>query len=121
MKKLTVEQARKLVEKGTVVQCRISYREVVAVRNKAKLEDLVRLQELGVQGCELFIEEDKTLPKEVMEISMEDAIELLQKGEIVYGRMAGQSYGEELPTRNALIKFYRGALVNGTPVLYWIP
>lgn len=124
MKKITIEQAKKLLAEGKVVQCRISSRDVVPVRNEAKLEDLIRLKELGVQSADFFIEGVQKLPKNAMEVSMEDAIDLIYKGEIVYGRKLGEedeNDDEELTTRSALIQFYRSAMVNGSAVLYWMP
>ena len=121
MEKITYQEACKMLEEGKTVKVKVSSRETVPVKNLDKLINLKLLAEQGVQECEIYASVKAGIPEDAMEISMDDALKLIKDGEIIYGKT---EYGtseddEEITTQNALIQYYRSALANGEPVLYW--
>ena len=118
MKKITEEKAKELLEKGIFVKCKISSRETVTVKDLVKLNSLLKLKAEGVQSCDIFLKEEEEVPKDAIEISLEEAIRLIVEGEIVYGKKEEQEE-EEITTRSALMQYYRSALLYGKPLLYW--
>ena len=118
MKKITVEQAYKLLEDGKPVKAKISSRDVVVVKTTEKLRTFAKLKEEKVQELELFEMKAKDLPENCIEISLDDAIDLLSKGENIYGRREDDE-DLQLTSQNALIQYYRSAVLRGEPVMYW--
>lgn len=118
MRKITEERARNLLENGKTIKCKISARDVIPVKDISKLNSLIKLKDEGVQLCEIFFEGEVKIPENAMEISLEDAMRLIAEGEIVYGKRKEED--EELTTQNVLMQFYRSAILDGEPVLYWI-
>jgi len=121
MGKISIEEARRWLQKGETVRCRISFRETVPVKSEDQLDALIRLKEQGVQSAEFFIEDKQSPDKDVMEISLDDALQFVADGELVYGkRDDDEDYeGEEFNSKNALLQFQRRATINGRKTLYW--
>lgn len=117
MRKITEKKAIQLLREGNILKCKISARDIVPVKTESELRNLLRLKAENVQMCEIFFERKTVkIPENAMEISLDEAIQLLAEGEIVYGKSEEE---EEITTQNVLMQFYRSALLRGEPVLYW--
>lgn len=115
--KITEKEAIQLLKEGNVLKCKISARDIIPVKTESELRRLLKLKAENVQMCEIFFErEEVKIPENAMEISLDEAIQLIAEGEIVYGRAEEE---EEITTQNLLMQFYRSASLRGEPVLYW--
>lgn len=118
MRQITEKKAIQLLKEGHILKCKITARDIVPVKTESELRILLKLKAENVQMCEIFFEREKVrIPENAMEISLDDAIELVAKGEIVYGKKEDEE--EEITTQAVLTQYYRSALLRGEPVLYW--
>ena len=79
MKKISNLEAKKIIEAGFPVKALIA-RNYQPVNNLTDLDNLIQLDKMGVQHCELYYEpEDIQAPDNSYILSLEDAIELVTK------------------------------------------
>ena len=118
MKKITYEQACKLLEEKKEVKCRVSARQIIIIKDQNELDNKRRLAEQGVQGFELYKEKEKDIiPDGAMEISIDDAYDLLSKKEKVYSNLNGEAAINGQTELNRMIMSSR---VRGEKLLlYW--
>lgn len=117
MRKITEKKAIQLLKEGHILKCQITARDIVPVKTESELRALLRLKAENVQMCEIFFEREKVkIPENAMEVSLDEAIQLIAEGEIVYGKTEEE---EEITTQVALIQYYRSAKLRGEPMLYW--
>lgn len=119
MKKLNKEQALETIRNGKTIVVKTSSRDTECVRTKDRLESLERLFNMkAIEAFELYLPNDvKVDENKAIEVSLEEAMDLLQKGELIYGVRDKEE--EEINNEAVLISFYRRARVSGKPVLIW--
>ena len=119
MKKISNLEAKNIIEAGFPVKALIA-RNYQPVNNLTDLDNLIQLDKMGVQHCELYYEpEDIQAPDNSYILSLEDAIELVTKNkEKVYSKLNGKELTFSSP--NELISYLKDCLINGNPgILYW--
>lgn len=121
MKKLNKEQALETIRNGGNIVVKTSSRDTECVRTEDRLESLERLFNMkAIEAFELYLPNDvKVDDNKAIEVSLEEAMDLLQKGELIYGVRDKEE--EEINNEAVLISFYRRARVSGKPVLIWKP
>ncbi len=119
MKKISNVEARNIIEAGFPVKALIA-RNYKPVKNLADLDNLIRLEELGVQHFELYYEpKDTKIPANACKISIVEAVELITNNkEKVYSKLNGKEL--TFSSCDELISYLKSCLLNGdTGVLYW--
>ena len=120
MKEVKETEVLELLKQGKEIKCKISSRDdFQRVRTETEFMNLVNLKEQGIQMAQFYCESSQ-LPENALEVSLDDAIKLVSKGETIYGiTEEDEAEAEEFKTINSLVRFYRSAVVWGKPVLYW--
>lgn len=119
MKKITYEQACKMISKGKSIKCRISKREEVIIKNKSDLDAKKLLKEQGVQEFELYEnKENVEIPKNAMQVTIDEAFELVGEMELIYYKT--EEGEEEIATGIELNQLVMSSRIRGEePLLYW--
>lgn len=122
MKELSLEKALKMLEEGKAVECQVSYREDdrEVVLTKERLEYLHNLSQQGVQMCKIFekAQEKVNIPEDSIEMSFDEAYEMVQAGDLVYYQNEGEE--EEIISTSELINLRRNFTMRGKDLfLYW--
>ena len=118
MKKITYEQACKMISSGKTVVCRISSRDRVIIKNKSDLDAKKLLHEQGAQDFQLFSYNKRVkIPDNAKNITIDEAFELIDDLELIYCIKEGEE--EEITTRSELSQYIMSSRVRGEePVLY---
>lgn len=124
-KELTIEQALAVIKRGETVECQFNKREDEGeiVRTENRLQYLYNLSKSGIQLCKIYSmlnseEEEKKLPENVIEITFDEAYELVYHEGTVYYMEEGKE--EEISTIKKLMELKRMSKVEGRKLLlYW--
>ena len=121
-KEIKYSEALQVLERGKSVECQISSREddVEIVHNKVRLSYLYELSKEGTQLCKIYaiVQKNSNLRENIIEISFDEAYEMVHAEEIVYYKEDGEE--EEITTIQELIKIRREFELKGKELLlYW--
>ena len=121
-KELKYEEALKVLERGNAVKCQFSSREddIEVVRKKDRLDYLYNLGKERTQLCKIYSVSESRIkvPENALEISFDEAYEMLYAGNLVYYKENGKE--EEITTPTELITIRRKFERSGKKlVLYW--
>lgn len=119
MKKITYEQACKLLTEGKNVRCRINSRETISIKNRSDLDTKRNLYIEGIQGFDLFEDEKHVnVSKNAYDLTIDEAYELLANHEIIYCKIDDEEEKVTNPTElSNLIRRFR--VRNEEPLIYW--
>lgn len=122
MKKITVNEARKLLELGFYPKCEVSREVFRPVKSMKDLENFLNLA--PYQKCQFYgydkedIEKFK-VPSDAISASDKDAAEMLLSGEIIYAQVIGENE-QSFSDLGAFVLFLKKCELHGdTPLLYW--
>ncbi|MFR2534317.1 MAG: hypothetical protein ACLTEH_03980 [Clostridia bacterium] len=114
---ITCEEARKMLLNGNWVLAE-NGREIMVIKTFSELQRLEQLKENEIIQLKLFVEITE-IPIEAMQVSYEEAMELLGAYELVY-YINENGEEDEINSLTELERVYRGLSVRfQNPVLYW--
>lgn len=117
MKKISYEDAQKIIKTGTPVKALIS-RNYEPVNSLNKLEKLKRLDQMGVQKYELYFEPaDTKIPEKAYVISLDEAINLLNSDEVIHSKLGGKEVS--FFTAKDVISYHKNCIISGDPGLLY--
>lgn len=119
MTKLSYNEAKEIIKSGFPVKALIA-RGYKPVNNLTDLDNLIRLDKMDVQHCELYCElTDINVPDNAYVLSLSDAIELVSKdNEKVFSKLNGEEL--TLSSVDELISYKNKCILRGDPgMLYW--
>ena len=121
-KELDYEEALQVLKRGESVICQLSNREdnTETVHSEDRLSYLHNLSKRGTQMCKIYrIPQVKIdIPNDAIEISFDEAYEMVAKGELVYYKEDGEE--EEITTIAELISIRKKYELRGyVLLLYW--
>lgn len=122
MKKITVEEARKLLELGFYPKCEVSREVFRSVKSMKDLENLLNLS--TYQKCQFYGYDEEDIkkfkvPSDSISASIEDATEMLVSGEKIYAQVIGENE-QSFSDLGAFVLFLKKCELHGdTPLLYW--
>lgn len=115
--RITYDEAKEKLQKGDWVYNQ-NGREVMILKTISDLERLKRLQENGILQIDLFIEEFQ-IPEKAIEVSYEEAMELLGDYELIY-YIDENGHEDEINSITELRRIYISLKLRvKQPVLYW--
>lgn len=121
MKKISFDEAKKLIESGQLPICNINFRTSKYVRSLEELQDLKNLESNGIQQFELY-EGTKNIhlpSSNAMQLTFDDAFKLFLEGESIY-RLHSSGKEEKVATKEQLLDYQQQHLMTGEPlILYW--
>lgn len=118
MKKISYEEAEKLISSGIIVKAYVN-RNYQTVSTLNDLKYLNHLRDEKVQNFELFYDPVNSLiPENAMEVSLDDAITLSYEGEKIYSLHDGNELKFLSPSE--IISHFRSCSIQkNTCVFYW--
>ena len=112
MEKITEKRAEELLKQGFFPECEVERDTFIKVKSLSELANLKNLANMGVQSFTLYgfsnqeISSFKKIPADSIEVSFEDAAEVLEiKGDI-YGKILGVKETFQIESINDLKSFY---------------
>lgn len=118
MKKISYNEAKEVLKTGIPVKALIS-RVYEPVKSLNELNRLDRLDKMGAQKYELFYEPaDTKIPENGYGITLDEAINLLNNGEIIHSKLDGKEIS--FSTVKDVLSYHRKCELSGNPgLLYW--
>lgn len=119
MKKISYAKSKELIQNGFPVKALIA-RNYQPVNNLTDLDNLIQLDKMGVQHCELYYEpEDTKVPDNAYDLSLIEAINLITNDkETICSKISGKEVF--FSSSNELISYIKECIINGDPgILYW--
>ena len=119
MRKISNVEARQIIAAGFPVKALIA-RTYKPVNNLIELEDLIRLEKLGVQHFELYYTpEDIEVPENCYIVSLDEALDLLiNNNEKVYSKLGGKEL--EFSSPSEVVDYVKSCITEGdSGILYW--
>jgi len=108
-KEISYEKALEKIKNGEAVKCQTDYREdkYEIVHTISRLDILRELGEQGVQLCKFYpILEDNKLSEDVLEVSFDEAYEMVANGELVFYKNEDEEE-EEITSVHELVNLRR--------------
>lgn len=123
MKKITVAEARKLLELGIYPKCEVSRDVFKSVKSHQELENFLSLS--SYQHCQFYgydeneIKEFK-VPDDAIKMSVEEATDMVALGEKIYARVIGEKNEFTFMNLNSFVAFLRKCDINGDSFLLYL-
>ena len=123
MKKITVAEARKLLELGIYPKCEVSRDVFKSVKSHQELENFLSLS--SYQHCQFYgydeneIKEFK-VPDDAIKMSVEEATDMVALGEKIYARVIGEKNELTFMSLNSFVAFLRKCDINGDSFLLYL-
>lgn len=123
MKKITVAEARKLLELGIYPKCEVSRDVFKSVKSHQELENFLSLS--SYQHCQFYgydeneIKEFK-VPDDAIKMSVEKATDMVALGEKIYARVIGEKNELTFMSLNSFVAFLRKCDINGDSFLLYL-
>ena len=122
MKKITVDEAKKLLEHGIFPKCQVERDLMKPIRSVRELNNFIKLP--AYQQCQIYGYDQKELdefkvPKDSISLSVNDAADMLLASKLIYARkISGEE--ESFSNMTSFVSFIRKCDVNGDKfLLYW--
>lgn len=122
MKKITVDQARRLLELGIYPKCEVSRDVFRPVKSTQELENFLSLS--SYQHCQFYgydeneIEKFK-VPADAIEMSVEEATDMVALREKIYARVIGENE-QSFADLNSFISFMKKCEMHGDSFLLYL-
>ena len=122
MKKITVNEALSQLKHGFFPKCEISRDLLKPVKSEQELQNFLKLS--TVQKCQFYgYEQDEIknfkVPDGGLELSVNEATDMLFEGEKVYARVIGENE-QSFTTLNSFVAFLRKCNINGENFLLYL-
>ena len=122
MKKITVDEAKKLLEHGIFPKCQVARDLIKPVKSVRELNNYIKLS--AYQQCQFYGYNQKELdefkaPDDSITLSVDEATDMLLTNELIYARtISGEE--ESFSNMTSFVSFIRKCDVNGDNfLLYW--
>ena len=123
MKKITVAEARKLLELGIYPKCEVSRDVFKSVKSHQELENFLSLS--SYQHCQFYgydeneIKEFK-VPDDAIKMSVASSTDMVALGEKIYARVIGEKNELTFENLNSFVAFLRKCDINGDSFLLYL-
>ena len=123
MKKISYNEALSLLKHGFFPKCEVSRDLLKPVKSEQELKNFSELS--SVQKCQFYGYEQNEIenfkvPDDALELSINEASDLLTEGEAIYARVLGEKNEHNFKDINSFIVFLRKCDINGNNILlYW--
>lgn len=122
MKKISVDEARKLLKHGFFPKCEVSRDSLKPVKSEQELQNFLKLS--TVQKCQFYGYEQNEIenfkvPDDALELSIDDSTDMLASGEIIYARVIGENE-QSFNNLNSFVAFLRKCNINGDSFLLYL-
>ena len=109
---ISEKEAIKMLKSGKTVTCKFSPKSVTIVSNEQELMRLKKLHLEGIQGFDLYDNNQKlSVPKKATEVSIDDAITKLANYELLYFKTIDST--KEVSSYDELINLCRSSKIRG--------
>ena len=122
MKKITVDEARKLLKRGIFPKCEVERDLIKPVKSFRELDNLLKLS--SFQKCQFYGYEKKDLrkfkiPNEALELSIDEATHTILSKEPVFVRLI-EGDEKSFSDINSFVSFLKQCEINGDNFLiFW--
>ena len=122
MKKITVNEALSQLKHGFFPKCEISRDLLKPVKSEQELQNFLKLS--TVQKCQFYGYEKKDIknfkvPDGGLEVSVNEATDMLTSGETIYARVIGENERSFMDL-NSFVAFLRKCNINGDNFLLYL-
>lgn len=122
MKKITVNEALSQLKHGFFPKCEISRDLLKPVKSEQELQNFLNLS--SVQKCQFYGYEKKDIknfkvPDGGLEVSVNEATDMLTSGETIYARVIGENERSFMDL-NSFVTFLRKCNINGDNFLLYL-
>ena len=123
MKKISTNEALRQLKHGFFPKCEVARDLLKPVKTEQELKNFITMS--SVQKCQFYgYEEDDVkifkVPDDALELSINDASDLLTEGKAIYARVLGEKNEHTFKDINSFIAFLRKCDINGNNILlYW--
>ena len=122
MKKITVDEALSQLKHGFFPKCEVSRDLLIPVKSERELQNFIAKS--STQKCQFYGYEQKDIknfkvPNNGIELSVDDATEMLVKGETIYARVMGENE-QNFNNLNSFVTFLRKCNINGDNFLLYL-
>ena len=122
MKKITVNEALSQLKHGFFPKCEISRDLLKPVKSEQELQNFFKLS--TVQKCQFYGYEKKDIknfkvPDGGLEVSINEATDMLTSGETIYARVIGENERSFMDL-NSFVTFLRKCNINGDNFLLYL-
>ena len=122
MKKITVNEALSQLKHGFFPKCEVSRDLLKPVKSELELKNFSELS--SVQKCQFYGYEQEDIknfkvPDDGLELSVNEATDMLASGETIYARVIGENE-QSFTDLNSFITFLRKCNINGDSFLLYL-
>ena len=122
MKKITVDEALNQLKHGFFPKCEVSRDLLKPVKSERELQNFIAKS--SIQKCQFYGYEQKDIkkfkvPNNGIELSVNDATEMLVKGKTIYARVMGENERSFMDL-NSFVTFLRKCNINGDNFLLYL-
>ena len=122
MKKISADEARKLLKQGLFPKCEVSRDSLKPVKSEQELQNFLKLS--TVQKCQFYGYEQNEIeifkvPDDALELSIDDSTDMLTSGETIYARVIGENE-QSFNNLNSFVAFLRKCNINGDNFLLYL-
>ena len=122
MKKISYNEALSLLKHGIFPKCEVSRDLLKPVKSEQELKNFSELS--SVQKCQFYGYEQEDIksfkvPNNGIELSVNDATEMLASGDTIYARVIGENE-QSLNNLNSFVAFLRKCNINGDNFLLYL-
>lgn len=123
MKKISVTEARKLLELGIYPKCEVSRDVFRPVKSMQELENFLKLS--SCQKCQFYGYDENEIknfkvPADAIEMSVEEATDIVVLREKIYARVIGEKNELTFENLNSFVAFLRKCNINGDSFLLYL-
>ena len=123
MKKITVDQARRLLELGIYPKCEVSRGVFRPVKSTQELENFLSLS--SYQHCQFYGYDENEIknfkvPADAIEMSVEEATDMVALRKQIYARVIGEKNEFTFMNLNSFVAFLRKCDINGDSFLLYL-
>ena len=122
MKKITVDQARRLLELGIYPKCEVSRGVFRPVKSTQELENFLSLS--SYQHCQFYGYDENEIknfkvPADAIEMSVEEATDMVALRKQIYARVIGENE-QSFADLNSFFAFIKKCEINGDNILLYL-
>ena len=123
MKKITVDQARRLLELGIYPKCEVSRDVFRPVKSMQDLENFLNLS--SCQKCQFYGYDENEIesfkvPDDAIGMSVEEATDMVALRKQIYARVIGEKNEFTFMNLNSFVAFLRKCDINGDSFLLYL-
>ena len=123
MKKITIDQARKLLDLGIFPKCEVARDVFRPVKSMQELENFLNLS--SCQKCQFYGYDENEIesfkvPDDAIKMSVEEATDMVALGEKIYARVIGEKNELTFMSLNSFVAFLRKCDINGDSFLLYL-